>query len=152
MIEVNLKRQTLMLWKNRYLLKSYTVSTAKNGAGEVFNSYQTPRGKHEIIAKIGAGFPIGSVFSAREWTGEIYHKASNTEIRNDDFILSRILWLSGLEEHNKNTKKRHIYIHGTPDDNPVGVPVSRGCIRMRNEEIIELFDLVYEKMPVFISE
>ena len=152
MIKINLKVQTLALWKNYNLLKSYPVSTAKNGAGEDFNSYKTPRGKHEIIAKIGAGLPADAIFSARKWTGKIYDKKLSVETKNDDFILSRILWLGGLEKGNKNTKKRHIYIHGTPDRSPIGVPFSCGCIRMRNEAIIELFDLVYEKMPVFISE
>lgn len=128
-------------------IRRYSVSTAKNGAGEVNGSFCTPRGRHVVRAKIGAGAPGGTVFVERRPTGEVYSPelAANSERR--DWILTRILWLSGCEVGfnrlgNVDTMRRCIYIHGSPDDVDMGKPGSIGCIRMRNADIIELFDRV----------
>lgn len=125
----------------------YSVSTALNGAGEQQGSGCTPRGQHRIAQKIGANQPCNSVFVGREATGEIYDAALAAQFPNRDWILSRILWLDGLEaQFNQgagcDTHARYIYIHGTPDTEPMGVARSHGCIRMRNADVIELFDLV----------
>ena len=124
--------------------RSYPVSTAENGLGNRLESYKTPFGIHRIRKKIGGGQPIGMVFEAREPTGRIAHKMDN---RDEDEITSRILWLDGLEEGvNRDgvydTYSRYIYIHGTSDEKRIGEPVSAGCIRMRNADVIELFDEV----------
>ena len=129
------------------LLRRYSVSTAANGAGEVCGSYCTPRGKHIIRAKIGAGQPDNTVFVRRRPTGEIYTPELGAQFPERDWILTRILWLSGCEvginRLGKNdTMRRYIYIHGTPDSVQLGIPDSHGCIRMRNADLIELFDLV----------
>ncbi len=142
-IVISIRKQSLDLFDGQKLICSYPVSTARNGAGEMNGSGCTPRGLHIIRAKIGAGLPLGSIFKARRATGEIY----NEKIHNpkDDWILTRILWLSGLEPGknrlgNVDTMRRYIYIHGTPDSEPVGVAASHGCIRMRNHDLIDLFD------------
>ncbi|OGS91803.1 MAG: peptidase [Gallionellales bacterium GWA2_60_18] len=136
-------------------LRRYTVSTAANGAGETNGSYCTPRGRHVVRTKIGAGQPENAVFVRRRPTGEIYTPELGARSPERDWILTRILWLSGCEPgFNRlggcDTMRRYIYIHGTPDDVPLGVPGSRGCIRMRNADLLELFDLVPAGMPVEI--
>lgn len=149
--------QTLSLMNNGTLLKRYVVSTAANGVGEEKDSEKTPRGYHIIRAKIGAGAPINSVFIGRRPTGEIYKSGMKSEHPNRDWILTRILWLSGLEVGknrlgNVDTMQRYIYIHGTPDEVTLGYPGSRGCIRMNNKELIELFDLVSVGCKVAIND
>lgn len=129
------------------LLRRYSVSTAANGTGETCGSYCTPRGKHIIRAKIGAGQPENTVFVRRRPTGEIYTPELGAQLPERDWILTRILWLSGCEPGfnrlgENDTMRRYIYIHGTPDSVPLGTPDSHGCIRMRNADLIELFDLV----------
>ena len=129
------------------LLRRYAVSTAANGAGEVSGSCCTPRGKHIIRARIGAGQPENTVFVRRRPTGEIYTPELGARFPERDWILTRILWLSGCEigfnRLGKNdTMRRYIYIHGTPDSMQIGAPGSHGCIRMRNADLVELFDLV----------
>lgn len=147
-LEINLKKQLLTVFdQQQKIIKTYLVSTAKNGAGEQINSEKTPRGRHEIFQKIGAGVPINSVFVGRKLTGEIYAPDLKQQFPNRDWILTRILWLSGLEPGKNqggeiDTKARYIYLHGTPEATPVGEIGSRGCIRMRNQAIIELFDWV----------
>lgn len=137
MIEINIAKQTLA-FKN----KTYPISSAKNGVGEVEGSFCTPRGRFKIAHKIGDGLPVGSVLVGREPTGEIYASNMTKQYPNRDWILTRILWLDGVEKHNENTKSRYIYIHGTPDETVLGVPGSKGCIRMMNFDVIELFDAV----------
>lgn len=137
----------MFLYHNDQLLHTYTISTAANGLGEQKDSYRTPRGLHMIRAKIGAGLPEGAVLVGRRFTGEIYTSALNAKDPDRDWILTRILWLSGLEPGfnrlgNVDTMQRYVYIHGSPDDRPVGAATSKGCIRMRNQDMIELFDLV----------
>ncbi|MGR8920617.1 MAG: L,D-transpeptidase family protein [Gammaproteobacteria bacterium] len=154
-IEIDLGSQTLRLLDQADELACYAVSTAVNGAGEVMDSECTPRGRHEISEKIGAGCVPNTVFVGRRPTGEIYDAALAAAHPGRDWILTRILWLAGCEPgHNaggdRDTKARYIYIHGTPDDTELGKPGSRGCIRMRNADLIELFDRVTEGMPVTI--
>lgn len=137
--------------------QSYVISSGKNGIGEAENSGKTPRGWHKIAEKIGQDTPINSVFVARQATGEIYSSELAQQYPQRDWILTRILWLSGLEDGFNcgagcDTYKRYIYIHGTPESEPMEIPMSHGCIRMRNEDLIELFDLVEENALVYISE
>ncbi|WP_028995580.1 L,D-transpeptidase [Azonexus hydrophilus] len=129
------------------LLKEYTVSTAKAGVGEQSGSYRTPRGMHVIRAKIGAGQAANTVFVRRRPTGEIWTPELAEQFPGRDWILTRILWLSGCEPGlNRlgcvDTMRRYVYIHGSPDTAQMGVPGSHGCVRMRNADIIELFDRV----------
>lgn len=146
-IEVDIANQTMVVFAGDNIIKNYLVSTAQNGAGEIKNSFKTPRGRHIIRAKIGADQPANTVFIERRPTGEIYSFPMREKFPNRDWILTRIFWLSGLEKGKNrlgevDTMQRFIYIHGTPDDVTLGVPGSRGCIRMRNSDIIELFDLI----------
>ncbi len=128
------------------MLRRYSVSTAANGVGETSGSHCTPRGRHVIRARIGAGQPENTVFVGRRPTGEIYTPELGAQFPKRDWILTRILWLSGCEAGfnrlgENDTMRRYIYIHGTPDSARLGVPDSHGCIRMRNADLIELFDL-----------
>lgn len=153
-ILIDLVNQRLFLPK---LNKQYPISTGKNGIGEQENSGRTPRGWHKISEKFGHSLPLNSVFIARQWTGEIYDTALATQYPERDWILSRILWLEGLEhEFNRgegcDTKQRYIYLHGTPDTEPMGIAMSHGCVRMRNTDIVELFDLIPEGALVYLSE
>lgn len=157
-IEINLGAQTLVLRDGggRERLR-VPVSTARNGAGERINSECTPRGRHLIRAKIGGGQPANAVFVSRRPTGELYSAALRAAYPGRDWILTRILWLSGLEPgrnrlRDVDTMRRYVYIHGCPDDDPMGVPSSRGCIKMRNDDIIKLFDLVKPGTLVDIKE
>lgn len=128
-------------------MQSFTVSTSKFGAGEQLGSYKTPRGRHLIRAKIGAGQPRGTVFVGRRPTGEVYSDALACAQPGRDWILTRILWLSGTEVGKNrlgpvDTMRRFIYIHGSPDSTTLGTPGSVGCIRMSNDAVMELFELV----------
>lgn len=157
-IRISLPRQTLDLFDDSgKRVRSYPVSTAKNGPGELKDSFCTPRGKHIIRAKIGAGLPDNTVFVSRRPTGEIYTPELGEKSPGRDWMLTRILWLSGLEKgFNRlgdcDTMRRYIYIHGTPDSVPLGIPGSHGCIRMRNADLIELFDIVPAGTAVEIFE
>lgn len=138
------------------LVRSYAVSTAKNGAGEQRGSYMTPRGRHVIRAKIGAGQPENTVFVRRRPTGEVWSPELAAEHPGRDWILTRILWLSGKEPGvnrlgEVDTMRRYIYLHGSPDTAEMGCPGSIGCVRMRNRDIVELFDLVTPYTPVDIA-
>jgi lipoprotein-anchoring transpeptidase ErfK/SrfK len=156
-IEVDIPAQTLTLKDTRgKTLMHMRISTARNGAGEQMGSEMTPRGTHYIRAKIGAGLPLASVLVSRRPTGEIYSPSLRAAFPNRDWILTRILWLCGLESGknrlgNVDTMRRYVYIHGCPDEDPMGVPGSRGCIKMRNSEIIELFDRVAPGTRVIIK-
>lgn len=155
-IEINVDTQTLSVFKNKSLLKSYLISSAFLGVGEQKNSFKTPRGLHQIRAKIGKDAPLNAVFVERRQTGEIYSPEFAQKFPDRDWILTRILWLSGLEPGknrmgNCDTMARFIYIHGTHEKAIMGVPGSHGCIRMRNHDIIELFDLVEPGTQVTIT-
>lgn len=146
-LEVDIKTQKMHVIDAGTFIKAYLISTAKNGPGEMMGSEQTPRGWHVIRAKIGANCPANTVFIGRRPTGEIFGAELKTRYPTRDWMLTRILWLSGLEVGKNrlgqvDSMRRFIYIHGTPDDVSMGVPGSKGCIRMRNENIIELFDQV----------
>lgn len=152
-IRIDLPRQMLELDDDRgNLLRRYEVSTAKNGAGETSGSFRTPRGRHIVRAKVGAGQPANTVFVRRRPTGELWTPELASQFPGRDWILTRILWLSGKEPGRNrlgdvDTMRRYIYLHGAPDTAPMGEPGSIGCVRMRNADIIELFDLV----PVYTS-
>ena len=156
-IEVDIPAQTLTLKDAQGKQLMHTrISTARNGAGEERESEKTPRGEHYIRAKIGAGLPSHSVLISRRPTGEVYSPPLRAAFPNRDWILTRILWLCGCEPGknrlgNVDTMRRYIYIHGCPDEDPMGVPGSHGCVKMRNHEIIELFDRVASGTRVFIQ-
>ncbi len=139
------------------VLREYPVSTASAGVGEVSGSYQTPRGRHVVRAKIGSGIPENTVFVRRRPTGEVWTPELGEQFPGRDWILTRILWLSGCQPgYNRlgcvDTMRRYIYIHGSPDIAEMGVPGSHGCIRMRNADIVELFDMIPCYSEVEISE
>jgi len=146
-IEIDIARQQLRTYSGGREVRCYAVSTARNGAGEMMDSERTPRGAHEIAEKFGGQCPANTVFVARRPTGEIYDAELAARHPGRDWILTRILWLAGRNHGynsggERDTRARYIYIHGTPDTTALGQPGSRGCIRMRNADIIELFDAV----------
>lgn len=157
LITVNIAEQRLRLEQGGETLMEVAVSTARNGPGEQNGSECTPRGRHYIRAKIGGGCPADTVFVARRPTGEIFSEALREEQPQRDWILTRILWLCGLEPgHNRggrvDTMRRYVYIHGCPDSDVMGTPASHGCVKMRNRDIIELFDRVETGTQVLILE
>ena len=155
-LRVDLTRQQLeLLDDDAHVLRVWPVSTAANGAGEEAGSYRTPRGRHLVRARIGAGAPLNAVFAGRRPTGEIYSPELGAAQPERDWILTRILWLSGTEPGfnrlgERDSMRRYIYIHGTPDECFEQAPRSHGCIRMRNADVAELFDLVPAYTPVEI--
>jgi L,D-transpeptidase YbiS len=155
-INLNQFRQKVKQLKNHQVNKSYLISTALKGIGQNKNSFQTPIGTHYIRAKIGKDLPPLSIFEARRPTGRIWNKEDAESYPNQDWVLSRILWLSGKELGvnrlgSLDTMQRFIYIHGTPDESQLGEPLSHGCIRMSNDDVIELFDLVFAGTIVHIN-
>jgi len=156
-IEINIGQQRLRLFEDGQMTMDVAVSTARNGAGELNGSECTPRGAHIVRAKIGAAPASGTVFVGRRATGELYSPELGGRYPGRDWILTRILWLSGTEPGRNrlgqvDTMRRYIYIHGTPDHVALGEPGSHGCIRMRNQDIIELFERVAAGTPVAIVE
>ena len=156
-IDIDIGKQTLRLFDGETLLREYAVSTAANGVGQQEGSGCTPLGRHRIRARIGTGQPSGAVFVGRRPTGEIWSPQLAAEHPQRDWILSRILWLSGEQPGfnrlgNVDSMRRFIYIHGAPDSEPMGIPCSHGCVRMRNADVLELFDLVPVGCPVLIHE
>ena len=157
-IRISIAEQRLALFDQEgRLVASYPVSTSSKGVGEVRGSYQTPRGRHVVRAKIGAGCPENTVFVGRRPNGELYTSESGAASPGRDWILARILWLSGCEPGRNrlgsvDTMRRYIYIHGCPDTAAMGVPGSHGCIRMRNADIVDLFDRIPPYCPVDICE
>lgn len=155
---VSVARQSMsVLDEAGNVVREYAVSTASAGVGEVSGSYQTPRGLHIIRAKIGAGQPENTVFVRRRPTGEIWSPELGAAFPGRDWILTRILWLSGCQPgYNRlgcvDTMRRYVYIHGSPDTAEMGVPGSHGCVRMKNTDIVELFDLVPSYTEVEITE
>lgn len=151
-IVIDTQSQRLTLYQGHILLRQFAISTAKNGTGQLEGTGCTPLGEHVIGQKIGDGLPANAVFVARQFTGELYDVQLGQNFPNRDWILGRILWLEGqIEGHNRglntdgkvvDTKSRYIYIHGTPDTEPMGRPMSHGCVRMRIDEIVWLFDKV----------
>ena len=156
LVHIDLDRQRLELRVGGGIRRTYPVSTSANGPGEKEGSECTPRGRHVIRAKIGAGAAPGTVFVGRRPTGERYTPALGAAHPDRDWILTRILWLSGTETGRNrlgrvDTMRRYIYIHGCPDDVDMSVPDSHGCIRMRNDDVIDLFDRVEAGTRVLIE-
>ena len=156
LIRVSIPDQRLELLEGGVAVASYPVSTARNGPGERRDSGCTPRGWHRVRIKIGAGLPLNTVFVGRRPTGEIYGSELAAGYPERDWILTRILWLTGLEAGfnrggDQDTLRRYIYIHGCPDEAPMGIPLSHGCIRMRNQDVLDLFDRVEAGDWVFVG-
>ncbi|HYU69145.1 MAG TPA: L,D-transpeptidase [Burkholderiales bacterium] len=155
-IEISIPEQSLAFLDDGEV-RRYLVSTSRNGAGEAQGSFCTPRGAHIVRAKIGAGQPVNTVFVRRRPTGEIWTPELGARFPGRDWILTRILWLSGCEPGRNrmgelDTMRRYIYIHGSPDAIEMGKPGSIGCIRMRNQDVVELFELVPPGTEVRIAE
>lgn len=153
---ISIPQQTLTARMTDGSTRRFQVSTAASGAGEANGSGCTPRGDHFVRARIGEGEPRCTVFRGRRPTGEIYSADLAAEFPGRDWILTRILWLCGLEPgFNRggqvDSMRRYIYIHGTPDTEPMGVPASHGCVRMRNDDLLELFESVRAGTPVHIE-
>ena len=156
-ILISIQDQTLVLLKAGKRMKEYAIATAANGPGELNGSECTPRGRHVIRAKIGARCPTNTVFAGRRPSGEIFTEVLRNRFPSRDWILTRILWLSGMEPGhnrlgNRDTMRRYIYIHGCPDQDEMRVPNSHGCIKMHNADMIELFDEVLVGTQVEILE
>jgi lipoprotein-anchoring transpeptidase ErfK/SrfK len=152
---VSIKHQRLYLIKNDSTIRKYTISTALKGVGSKANSYKTPPGLHTIKRKIGATVPLGGILTSRVYTGNVANILTDKTKANADYVTSRILWLQGEEPginkgRNMDSYKRYIYIHGTAEEGLLGQPASHGCIRMKNTEVIELFDLVEEGTPILV--
>ncbi|PYK79888.1 MAG: murein L,D-transpeptidase [Verrucomicrobia bacterium] len=146
-IHVSVRDQELKLRRGRKIIRRYPVSTSRFGLGSEEGSHRTPLGQFRVSDKIGDAMPAGTIFVSR-----VPLKPDDPLPPTQDLVLSRILWLDGLEAHNANTRDRFIYIHGTKHENKIGLPDSHGCIRMRNADVIELFDLVDVDTPVTIRE
>lgn len=156
LLVVNAQAQTLIAYQGDQCRFSYRVSTGKNGLGERKNSFCTPRGWHQVHSIIGSDKPDNAVFVAREWTGEIYTPALAEQFPDRDWILTRIIRLEGMEPGRNqggevDTFERFIYLHGTPDSTPLGKPGSHGCIRLANQDIIELANWLEIGAKVFIE-
>jgi L,D-transpeptidase YbiS len=146
-IHISIRDQRLTLTEGETLVRTYPVSTSRFGIGTEEDSMKTPIGRFRVAEKIGDGLPSDTVFQSR-----VPLKADDPLPPTEDLVMSRILWLDGLDEHNANTRDRFIYIHGTKHEDKIGNPASHGCVRMRNADVIELFDLVDEGAPVVIEE
>jgi hypothetical protein len=156
-IYISISKQVLSCYYRDNCLASYSISSGKNGVGELENSECTPRGWHDVADVIGLDAPLHAIFVGRVWTGKIYSKDLELQFPNRDWILTRILRLSGLEPGYNlggrvDTYNRYIYIHGTSDEENLGVPRSHGCIRMHNRDVIELANWAKKGMKVFIDE
>jgi lipoprotein-anchoring transpeptidase ErfK/SrfK len=155
-LHISIATQQLALIHHTKVEKTYTISTAKNGAGEKMGSLCTPTGWHQIRAKIGQDQPLNAVFIGRRPTGEIYSPHLGIKYPMKDWVLSRIMWLSGLEAGKNrygsvDSAWRYIYIHGCPDELMLGKPESHGCVRMKNNDVIDLFDKVSHRLHVLIE-
>jgi len=157
-IDISVARQLLTLFDDAgRVLREYRISTGKAGVGELSGSFQTPRGRHLIRARIGSGAAENTIFVGRRPTGELWSPEFAQRHPGRDWVLTRILWLSGCEPGRNrlgcvDTMRRYIYIHGAPETAEMGTPASHGCIRMRNADIVDLFDLVPVYTPVEIRE
>jgi len=145
-IHISVRAQELTLKRGRKNVATYPVSTSRFGLGSKEGSMKTPTGRFRIEEKIGDGMPLGTVFKGRRPV-----KATKKLLREEDLIMTRILWLDGLDSRNANTHERFIYIHGTNHEENIGEPASHGCIRMRNADLVELFESVERGTPVVIK-
>jgi lipoprotein-anchoring transpeptidase ErfK/SrfK len=146
-IHISIQDQRLTLTEGETPIRTYPVSTSRFGIGTEKGSMKTPTGRFRIVQKIGGEMPSGTIFR-----GRVPLKPDDPLPPTEDFVMSRILWLEGLDEHNANTRERFIYIHGTKQEDKIGSPAGHGCVRMRNADVIELFDLVDEGGSVVIEE
>ncbi|KTD75020.1 L,D-transpeptidase [Legionella waltersii] len=156
LIFISAANQEMLCYEQNKLIANYPVSTGKNGLGELINSERTPRGWHRVYSVIGTELPVNSVLVSRKWTGEIYSKTLAKQFPSRDWILTRIIQLDGLEPGRNrggdvDTLKRYIYIHGTPDTTELGVPGSHGCIRMNNQDVINISEWVSTDTLVYIE-
>jgi len=156
-IDIDIGKQRLTLLNRNDVIRDYPVSTALRGPGEQRDSLCTPRGWHIVRAKIGAGSAPGSVFVGRRPTGEVYTPDLRRQHPGRDWILTRILWLSGTEPGRNrlgpcDTMRRYIYIHGAPDEDTMGIPGSHGCVKMGHADVIDLFDRVAAGTGVYLHE
>ena len=156
-LDICIATQQLSVYADGTNVRHYPISTAKNGPGELMGSECTPRGWHRIRAKIGADQPLQAVFAGRRATGEIYSADLGRQYSQRDWILTRILWLGGLEPGKNrygkvDTTWRYIYIHGCPDELMTGIPDSHGCFRMKNADMLDLFNRVDAGLKVYIHE
>lgn len=159
-LHIDTKKQVMSVFDGDMPIRTFTISTAKNGTGQLEGTGCTPLGSHIVSEKIGGEYPVAAVFVGRRFTGEIYDDELGCTHPDRDWILSRILWLQGTESgYNQgktadgtvcDTHARYIYIHGTPDSEPMGVPMSHGCVRMRNDDVVWLYDMVSVGTPVLI--
>ena len=145
-IHISVKKQELSLKSGRKKLAAYPISTSRFGLGSAEGSMKTPTGSFRIAEKIGDGAPLRTVFKSRRPV-----KATKKMLRDEDLVMTRILWLDGVDPANVNTYERFIYIHGTNHEEQIGEPASHGCIRMRNADLVELFDRVGIGTPVMIK-
>lgn len=156
-LHISIADQLLYGFSGGRLCVRLPISTARNGVGERNGSGCTPRGRHQVRARIGAGLPCGAVLRGRRWTGEVWNQELHDQFPGRDWILTRILWLSGCElGYNRmgavDTFRRYIYLHGTPDSEPMNVPLSHGCVRLRNADLLDLFPQVPAGCTVYIGE
>jgi L,D-transpeptidase YbiS len=145
-IQISVGEQRLTLKSGRKKIATYAISTSRFGLGSKEGSFKTPTGKFRIAEKIGGGMPAGTVFKSRQPV-----KATKKMLREDDLVMTRILWLDGLEPRNANTHDRYVYIHGTNHEEDIGTAASHGCVRMKNDDVVELFERVAEGTPVEIK-
>ena len=145
-IHVSIEDQQLTLKENEQLIRTFPVSTSRFGIGTEEGSLKTPTGKFRVAGKIGGDMPQNTIF-----VGRVPLEIGEAPPQTEDLVMSRILWLDGLEERNANTRDRFIYIHGTRHEDEIGRPASHGCVRMRNADVVELFELVEEGTPVVIE-
>jgi lipoprotein-anchoring transpeptidase ErfK/SrfK len=146
-IHISIRDQQLIVKEDETPIRTYPVSTSRFGIGTEEGSLKTPVGRFRVAEKIGCDMPAGTIFQSR-----VPLKPEDPRPPTEDLVMSRILWLDGLDEHNANTRERFIYIHGTKHEGKIGSPASCGCIRMRNADVVELFDLVDHDTPVIIEE
>jgi lipoprotein-anchoring transpeptidase ErfK/SrfK len=146
-IHISVQDQQLTVKEDETPIRTYPVSTSRFGIGTEQGSLKTPTGRFRVAEKIGGDTPAGTIFQSR-----VPLKPHDPRPPTEDLVMSRILWLDGLDEHNANTRERFIYIHGTKHEGKIGNPASCGCIRMRNADVVELFDLVDHDTPVIIEE
>jgi lipoprotein-anchoring transpeptidase ErfK/SrfK len=141
-LTVDSQKQFALLHEDGRVVRRYVVSTSAAGLGCEPESLRTPPGRHLVAEKIGAGLPEGAILRGRKPTGETWNASNAPTFAGEDLVLTRILWLSGLEPQNSNTRERYVYLHGTNHEDRLGEPASQGCVRFRNSDIVELFDLL----------
>ena len=152
---ISVKHQKMYLIENRTTVKTYPISTSKKGIGSHQNSNKTPPGLHTVKRKIGEEVPLGGILVAREFNGKVAEIITDKRNADGDYVTTRILWLDGEEVginkgRNVDSYNRYIYIHGTPEEGFIGQPASHGCIRMKNIDVIELYDMIDEGTPIYI--